>query len=43
MNENISNIKEYHKNRIQPSDNQIGPNITPRTRTPQSSSSLSNL
>ena len=43
MNEQISNIREYDKHRIQPSDNQIGPNITPRTRTPQSSSSLSNL
>ena len=43
MNEQISNIKEYDKHRIQPSDNQIGPNITPKTRTPQSSNSLSML
>ena len=43
LHENISNIKNYSKNRIQPSDNRIGPEIKEDMNLPNSSASLSKL
>lgn len=41
MNENLSNIRNYSENRIQPSNNVVGPELDQKTYTTQSSSSLS--